>query len=247
LEYGKGIDLATKTKPSISVFFPCYNDKGTIGGLVTRALELLKDISNDYEVIVVDDGSTDGSRERLKEIESLHSNVRLVFHRENKGYGGALQSGFEAASKDLIFYTDGDAQYDINEMPLLVPLMTSDIDIVNGIKIGRGDSLYRVVIGHIYNFFIRNLFNLFVFDVDCDFRLIRRNMLEGINFMSSSGAICTELVKKLHMKGARFREVSVHHYPRTYGQSQFFNLNRVINTGRDLIKLWFQVVIARKI
>jgi glycosyltransferase involved in cell wall biosynthesis len=239
--------LATKTKPSISVFFPCYNDKGTIGDLVTQALSLLKELSSDYEVIVVDDGSTDGSRDLLKEIESLHSHVKLVFHEENKGYGGALQSGFKAASKDLVFYTDGDAQYNINEMPLLVPLMTEDIDIVNGIKIGRGDSLFRIVIGNIYNFFIRNIFNVYVFDVDCDFRLIRRNMLEGINFVASSGAICTELVKKLEMKGARFREVSVHHYPRIYGQSQFFNLKRVIDTGKDLIRLWFQVVIARKL
>jgi len=215
--------------------------------LVTQSLKHLQELSNDYEVIVIDDGSTDGSRELLRDLESQHPELKLVFHEKNKGYGGALQSGFEAASKDLVFYTDGDAQYDINEMPLLVPLMTEDVDIVNGIKIGRGDALYRVVIGNIYNFFIRNMFNLYVFDVDCDFRLIRRHKLEEINFMSTSGAICTELVKKLDMQGARFREVSVHHYPRTYGQSQFFSFRRVFDTGMELIKLWFQVVIARKI
>jgi glycosyltransferase involved in cell wall biosynthesis len=239
--------LATKTNSSISVFFPCYNDKGTIGKLVTQSLNLLKDITNDYEVIVIDDGSTDGSRELLNNLQNEHSKLKLVFHEKNRGYGGALQSGFRTASKELVFYTDGDAQYDINEFQLLVPLMTKDIDIVNGIKIGRGDPLHRIVIGNIYNFVIRNLFNLYVFDVDCDFRLIRRSMLERINFMSSSGAICTELVKKLDMQGARFREVSVHHYPRTYGQSQFFNLRRVFNTGIELIRLWFQVVVARKI
>ena len=177
----------------------------------------------------------------------MHPELRLVFHEKNKGYGGALQSGFKTASKDLVFYTDGDAQYDIHEMPLLVPLMTEDIDIVNGIKIKRGDPLHRVVIGNIYNFFIRNMFNLFVFDVDCDFRLIRRTKLERINFTSNSGAICTELVKKLDMQGTRFREVSVHHYPRTYGKSQFFNFRRVYDTGIELIKLWFQVVVARKV
>jgi len=234
-------------KPSITVFFPCYNDRGTIDKLVIQSLNLLQELSDDYEVIVVDDGSTDGSRELLKELESQHPNVKLVFHEKNKGYGGALQSGFEAATKDLVFYTDGDAQYDINEMPLLVPLLTADIDVVNGIKIGRGDPMHRVVIGYLYNFFIRNLFNIDLFDVDCDFRLIRRKMLQGINLTATSGAICTELVKKLDIKGARFREVSVHHYPRTYGRSQFFSLRRVFHTGVELIKLWFQVVLFRKL
>jgi hypothetical protein len=113
--------------------------------------------------------------------------------------------------------------------------MTEDIDIVNGIKIGQGDPLYRVVIGHLYNFIFRNLFNIDIFDVDCDFRLIRRKMLQGINLTASSGAICTELVKKPQLKGARFREVSVHNYPRTYGRSQFFNLKRVSKTGMELL------------
>ena len=233
-------------KPSISVFFPCYNDKGTIGDLVIQSLHLLKELSEDYEVIVIDDGSTDGSRELLKELESQHPNVKLVFHEKNRGYGGALQSGFKAATKDLVFYTDGDAQYDINEMPLLVPLLTENVDVVNGIKIGRGDPIHRVVIGNLYNFFIRNTFGIDVFDVDCDFRLIRRNVLKGINLTANSGAICTELVKKLELGGARFREVSVHHYQRTYGQSQFFNVRRVFHTGIELIKLWFQVVLLRK-
>lgn len=233
-------------KPSISVFFPCYNDRGTIGDLVTQSLRLLQELSDDYEVIVVDDGSTDGSRELIRELERQNPNVKIVFHENNKGYGGALQSGFKAATKDLIFYTDGDAQYDIQEMPLLVPLLTDNIDIVNGIKIGRGDPVHRVVIGNLYNFFIRNTFGIDIFDVDCDFRLIRRKVLRGINLTANSGAICTELVKKLELSGARFREVSVHHYPRAYGQSQFFNVRRVFHTGMELIKLWFRVVLLRK-
>jgi len=230
-------------KPSISIFFPCYNDKGTIGKLVTNSIKQLKKLTKRFEVIVVDDGSTDGSRRLLKKIAKKHPQLRLVFHKKNKGYGGALTSGFKAAKHDLVFYTDGDAQYDIKEMPLLLPLMTRDIDIVNGIKIGRGDSWYRVTIGKLYNFFVRNAFGIDVFDVDCDFRLIRNKTLKGIKLESTSGAICVELVKKLEMKNARFREVSVHHYPRTYGKSQFFNFFRIYKTGLELISLWLKLVV----
>lgn len=226
-----------KTLPSVSVFFPCYNDEWTIGSLVKTADKILRRRGGKYEIIVVDDGSTDGSRQLLKKLAKEFPKLKLVFHLGNKGYGGALRSGFKKARCDLVFYTDGDGQYDIGEIELMFPLLTSDIDVVNGIKIFRNDPWYRVIAGNLYNFFVRNLFGIDIFDTDCDFRLIRKSMLRKVDLKCISGAICVELVKKLQDAGARFRQVSVHHYLRKYGQSQFFNWRMILMTGWELVKL----------
>ena len=222
---------------SVSVFFPCFNDEKTIGPLVRGAKKVLEKTTVKYEIIVVDDGSTDNSRGELSKLSKEIQNLRLIFHRQNKGYGGALKSGFKAAKCDLVFYTDGDGQYDVGELELLLPLMTDDIDVVNGIKMFRNDPWYRVVIGNIYNFFVRNDFGIDINDTDCDFRLMRNSSLKKINLNCNSGAICVELVKKLQDSGAEFRQVSVHHYSREYGSSQFFNWRRILNTGIELIRL----------
>ncbi len=226
-----------KSLPSVSVFFPCYNDERSIGGLVKTADKILKRRGGKYEIMVVDDGSIDGSRRLLKKLAKEFSSLRLVFHRGNKGYGGALRSGLGKSKYDLVFYTDGDGQYDVGEMELLFPLMTDDIDVVNGIKMFRNDPWYRVMMGNIYNFFVRNVFGIDIFDTDCDFRLIRKSLLRKINLKCVSGAICVELVRKLQDAGGRFRQMSVHHYPRKYGRSQFFNWKRIVVTGFELAKL----------
>ena len=222
---------------SVSVFFPCYNDERTIGGLIETADKILRRRRGKYEIIVVDDGSTDGSRWLLKKLAKEFSSLRLVFHRGNKGYGGALRSGFGKAKYDLVFYTDGDGQYDVSELALMLPLMSDDIDVVNGIKMFRNDPWYRVTAGNLYNFFVRNVFGIDIFDTDCDFRLIRKSLLKKINLKCSSGAICVELVRKFQDAGAKFRQVSVHHYQRKFGKSQFFNWKRIVMTGFELAKL----------
>ncbi len=233
-------------KPSITVCFPCYNDSKTIGKLVVESFKLLPKISSDYEVVVVDDGSQDKSLQILKNLLKRYKELKVVFHKKNKGYGGALRSAFKAAKKELIFYTDGDGQYDIKEMPLLMAVMTEDIDVVNGIKIQRQDSITRILLGYLYNSLVRNLFNLKVFDVDCDFRLIRKKALKSINLTSNSGSICVEMVRRLQSKGYNFRELSIHHYPREYGKSQFFKIDKLIQTAFELSMLWVRLMILRE-
>lgn len=222
------------TKPSISVFFPCYNDSKTIGQLVLKSNEILKKISSKYEIIVVNDGSQDNSLEVLNRVKKSVKNLRIVNHKKNRGYGGALASGFAAAKYSLVFYTDGDGQYDVSEIPLLLDCLTNDIDVVNGIKMERQDDTIRVVIGNAYKSLVRNIFNLPIYDVDCDYRLIRRRFLNRVKLKYVSAVVCTELVTKLKNNGARFREVSVHHYPRKFGQSQFFKLRPLIKTLLEL-------------
>jgi glycosyltransferase involved in cell wall biosynthesis len=228
--------------PGISVFFPAYNDEGSIARLVREAFAILPQFTDDYEVIVVNDGSSDGTAAVLDKLARSMPRLRVVHHPRNCGYGGALRSGFEHAAKDLVFYTDGDGQYDVREMARLVPLMTEAVDVVNGYKIKRSDNRRRIVLGAIYKFLARRMFSLPIRDVDCDFRLMRRAAIQSIALFSSSGVICTEMIYKLHRAGFRFAETPVHHYPRPHGQSQFFTLRRVARTAYDFFELWLKLV-----
>lgn len=222
---------------SISVFFPAYNDEGTIAAIVRNTLDLLPAVSDDYEVIIVDDGSTDQTPTIADELERNSPFVRVVHHARNRGYGSALRTGFRNASKDLIFYTDGDGQYDVREFSSLLDRMTDDIDVVNGYKKKRADQVSRRIFGAAHNVLAHTLFRLPVRDVDCDFRLIRRSCINQIVLTFSSGAICVELISLLQRAGCRFAEVGVSHFPRLHGRSQFFKPRRIVATIVDLILL----------
>ena len=230
-------------KPSLSIFFPCYNDAGSIAQLVDDATKTAQSLVSDFEVIVIDDGSKDNSREILKSVAKTNKKLKLVFHVKNKGYGGALRSGFKTCSKDLVFYTDCDGQYDVNELPILFSLMTDDVNFVNGIKMRRHDAAHRVFFGNLHKFVNRWVFWLPVYDVDCDFRLIRREIVRKMNMECNTGAICIELVKRAERAGAIFRQVSVHHYDRKFGQSQFFRIDRIAKTYLDLARLWIKLMV----
>jgi glycosyltransferase involved in cell wall biosynthesis len=227
---------------SLSVFFPAYNDSGTIASLVIRALQTASRLTPNHEVIVVNDGSTDATAQILDALALVYPAFRIVTHPTNHGYGGALRSGFAAASKEIIFYTDGDAQYDPAEMELLWEQMKPDIDVVNGYKISRSDPWHRILIGRVYHHIVRTLFGLAVRDVDCDFRMMRKSIFERVRLEKNSGVICLEMMKKIQDAGFRIVEVPVHHYHRAYGRSQFFNLPRVYRTGVDVLKLWIALV-----
>jgi len=235
-----------KKRPGISVFFPAFNDAHSIGKLVEDALEVLPELADDYEVIVVNDGSADETRDVLEALKSKYEAVRIVEHETNRGYGGALRSGFQTARNDLVFYTDGDGQYDVRELAKLYPLLTENVDVVNGYKMERTDKMNRKIIGGFYNRLAHFLFSLPIRDVDCDFRLIRRTFLGKISLHSTSGSICVELVYKLRKAGANFEETGINHYARQHGKSQFFTVRRVSKTLIDFFILWFQLVVLKK-
>ena len=233
-------------RPSITAFFPAYNDAGTIASMVVLADRTLRALTDEYEVIVVNDGSGDHTAQVLSELESVYPRLRVIHHPANRGYGSALRTGFANASKDWIFYTDGDAQYDVRELALLVPLMTDEIDVVNGYKISRSDPLHRILLGDIYRWVVRFAFGIGIRDVDCDFRLVRRASYNRVRLSSTSGTICVEMMKSFQDAGLRFAEAPVHHYHRAYGKSQFFNFGRLFKTFRDLSALWWQLVVLRR-
>ncbi len=233
-------------QPSISAFFPAYNDAGTIPSMVMAADITLRSLTDDYEIIVVNDGSTDFTKQMLDELQKKYLRLHVVWHLRNRGYGGALRSGFSAASKDLIFYTDGDAQYDPRELTLLLDALGDAVEVVNGYKIQRHDPLHRVIIGRLYHWTVRFWFGLHLRDVDCDFRLIRRHVFDRVQLESNSGLICVELMKKIQDNGFRVAQVPVHHYHRAYGKSQFFNFRRVAQVGVGLWRLWWKLVKNRE-
>jgi glycosyltransferase involved in cell wall biosynthesis len=214
--------------------------------MVISTIQTLRRLTPDFEVIVVNDGSSDHTMEILEELKDLYRPyLRVVDHGTNRGYGSALRSGFAAATKDWIFYTDGDAQYDPRELTRLLQVWHPGVDVVNGYKISRNDPWYRAFIGRIYHHTVRVLFGFKLRDVDCDFRLIRRGVFDDITLYSTSGTICLELVKKLQDLGCVFSEVPVHHFHRAYGRSQFFNFRRLGRTAVELYRLWFRLVILR--
>jgi len=231
------------TLSGISAIFPCYNDAVTIGGLVDDVHAALLPHAGDLEVIVVNDGSADGSREVLDTLATDRDWLRVIHHDKNRGYGGALMTGFEAARNEWIFYTDGDAQYDAKEAALLAGLASDDVDIVQGYKLGRGDPLHRKVIGRVYHHVVKLLFRLPGRDTDCDFRLFRRKLIIDQPLTSTSGVICVEMMRSFRDQHARFVETPVHHYARPSGKSQFFRVPMIARSAGQLLQLWWTTVV----
>ena len=232
--------------PSLSVFFPAYNDAPSMPALIRKTFAVLERHVASYEVIVVNDGSQDNTGEVLEELRrEFAPHMRVETHESNRGYGGALRTGFNSATREFVFYTDGDSQYDVGELPRLLELVTPSTGLVNGYKLERHDPAHRIWIGAIYNQCARLLFRIKIRDIDCDYRLIRRQLLDRIHLTSTSGTICVELVRKLELSGCQVAEVGVHHYPRLHGKSQFFRLRSLALTFAQLLRLWVRLVILQ--
>jgi len=237
--------ILTESKPDpvangISVFFPAYNDEGSIEQVVTSAVQVLAELADDYEVWVIDDGSSDGTPAIVDRLAEQDPHVNVLHHPVNRGYGGALKSGFSSARKGLVFYTDGDGQYDVQELKLLFE-KRREADIINGYKLRRTDPIYRKALGGAYNGLARWFFGIKIRDIDCDFRLIRTAAVQGLSLESEGGTICLEMVKKLQSRGFTFAEVPVHHYERKSGSSQFFRLRHLIKMFSELTAQWWKL------
>lgn len=230
----------------LTVMFPAYNDALTIGTLVEYSAALLPRVADRYEIVVVNDASPDNTAEVLAELQARIPFLRVVTHETNQNYGGALRSGFAHGTQDLLFYTDGDGQYDPTELVALIPHLDG-CGMVNGYKIRRSDPWHRVVIGRLYHHTAKLMFGLKIRDVDCDFRLIRRVALESIHLTSQRGSICAELVRKIQDAGFEIVEVPVHHYPRMAGRSQFFTPRHIARSLTWLTRLWLEIVLRPRL
>ena len=236
----RGRGLSSET--SISACLLCYNDAETIAGLVARAGEALDELGTEGEIVVVDDGSTDTSVERLREAGAREPRLRVIEHAANRGYGGALRSALSQARGDWIFYTDGDGQYDPEQLVRLAEHVTDEVDWVQGYKRYRSDPLNRRIVGAVYATAMGFLFGIPIRDIDCDFRLMRADHVRGLRLEKDSGAICVELVRGLGELDARCVEVEVNHFERPHGSSQFFRPRRIFSSLLDVATLWGRLI-----
>jgi glycosyltransferase involved in cell wall biosynthesis len=226
---------------SLSIFFPCYNEKDSIRGLTEKSIRVAGDICDDYEIVLVDDGSSDGTSEMMDQLADKYPMVHVVHHRVNQGYGAALQSGFRAARKDYVFYTDGDGQFDIAELPKLLPLI-DQYDIVSGYRMNRQEGLLRKINAFCWTKFVGWLFNLKLRDIDCAFKLYKRELFDTIEMHSTGALIDTEILARAQRKGYTIAQIGVHHYPRMSGQSSGGNIKVIIRAFKELFKLRKQIM-----
>ncbi len=221
---------------SISIFFPCYNEQDNIEPLVEKAIGVARDITDDYELIIVNDGSADRTGEIADQLAEKYPQVKAVHHDKNSGYGAALQSGFRACSKEWVFYTDGDCQFDIKELIDILPLAEKH-DIVTCYRKNRQDNFVRKLNGWAWCVLVNLLFKLGLRDIDCAFKLYLREMFDNMEMVSQGALIDTEVLARAKKAGYSMVQYGVNHYPRKFGQPTGGNIRVILKAFRELFKL----------
>ena len=225
---------------SLSVFFPCYNEQDNIERVVKTAFDVLSPLKIDFEIIIVDDGSKDKTGQIADSLAAGDAHIKVVHHRPNRGYGAALQSGFKASTKEYVFYTDGDGQFDIKELPSLFKY-TADYDIVTGYRIKRQDNLARKINAFCWTTLVNLLFGMKIKDMDCAFKLYKRRIFDDIKMESTGALINTEIFARAGNKGYKIFQTGVHHYPRTAGVQTGANLRVILRAFKELFALYKQI------
>lgn len=228
--------VKTKLK-NISLFFPAYNEEDNIENAINTAKKALAQIADEFEVLVVNDGSRDRTQRIVEEICQKDKRVRLINHEHNKGYGSAVCSGFAACRYDYVFFTDADNQFDVFEIEKLVILIT-EADIAAGYRIKRKDPFYRTINAWGFNMLVRILFRVKIKDIDCAFKLFRKRAIERIHLESVGALVNTEIIVKSTKQGFRIKQVGVTHYPRFFGEQTGANPLVVLRAFFEIIKLW---------
>lgn len=237
--------MTTVAPRGISVILPALNEEENIERAVEHALEVLQDLSLDHEVIVVDDGSKDRTVDVVKElVRANHPRVRLLVHSENEGYGSALRTGFSNAAFSLIFFTDSDNQFDVAELAYFLPQM-DDYDVLTGFRVYRYDSVVRSMMSWIYNRLVHVIFRVGVRDVDCAFKLFRREVIDQITIETNNFFVCTELLARARKWNFRIGEKGVRHYPRTAGETTV-QASDIPRTLREIVRMWQRIYLPSR-
>lgn len=225
---------------SLSIFFPCYDEEQNVERVTRAAVEAAPGFADRFEVIIVNDGSKDRTGQIADRLADEIPEVRAVHNRPNRGYGGAVARGLSEAKMDWIFFTDGDAQFDIGEIPKLIELLDRG-DFAVGYRIKRADPLIRRVNAACWGRLVRLLFGLKIRDIDCAFKLLPKSLIDQITLESQGALISTELLAKANNRGLRIVETGVHHYPRTAGEQTGANMKVILKAFRELFRLYRRI------
>jgi glycosyltransferase involved in cell wall biosynthesis len=225
---------------SLTIFYPCYNEEANVERVTRAAVEVARKLADDFEVLIVNDGSRDRTGEIADRLAAEIPGVRAVHNNPNLGYGGALARGFREAKKSWIFYTDGDGQFDFGEIPQALPLLETH-DIVSGYRLDRKDPLMRKLNAFAWSTLVNLLFRIGLRDIDCAFKIYPRSFIERIEMKSKGALIDTEMLAKARNLGYSIAQLGVHHYPRTAGQQTGANLKVIARAFKELFKLYRQI------
>ena len=235
------INMKKTTYTQISIFFPAYNEEANAKETVLKTKEVLEPLFSDFEIIVVDDGSSDRTGEIADELTKKDRRIKVIHHPQNLGYGAALISGFRGASKDLIFFTDCDLQFDVSEIKKLLSYIP-EYDVVIGYRSPRRDPFMRLVNAWGWKWLNRILFGLKVRDIDCAFKLFKKEAIKSIQIKSRGAMISAEILIRLFQKGYKIKEVPVTHLPRKAGSPTGAKPKVILRAFYELIKIYPEIV-----
>jgi glycosyltransferase involved in cell wall biosynthesis len=227
---------APQKRYSISVFFPCFNEQASVEALTRKSVSVVQKLTDDFEVIIVNDGSSDDTAVIADRLAGEIPQVRAVHHPRNQGYGFALRSGFKAATKELVFYTDGDSQFNIEELADILPLI-DQCDIVSCYRLHRQEGLVRKINAFCWTRLVCFLFDMKLRDIDCAFKLYRRHIFDTMNLISTGALIDTEVLARALRKGCTIVQRGVCHYPRAAGRPTGANVRVIFRAFRELFRL----------
>lgn len=229
-----------KKLSSLSIFFPCFNEEKNVPLFVEEALKLLPQIAKKYEIIIVNDGSTDHTLSVAKKLKKEHAEIQIVNHAKNRGYGASLKSGFETSQYEWVFFTDGDLQFSLDQIKEFLPF-TDKSEVIIGYRKTRADGALRMTIAKMYKLFVDVLFRLHVKDIDCAFKLFSKRVLNLVELESEGAFISAELLYKLKKKKIRFKQLPVDHYQRRFGSPTGNSVKVIIKACKESLRLYLHM------
>lgn len=228
--------MLQKKLSSLSIFLPVYQDEKTVSPLTESCVQEARKLTDDFEILLINDGSTDGSGSACDGLARSHGEVRVIHHEKNQGIGKTMMEGYLQCTKDYVFYTDGDAQYDVRELPQLVEHIR-EYDAVVGYRVKRVEGWLRVLISRGFHALIFMLFGLRHKDIDCSQKLLKRDFLRKVRFRTRSALVDFEILMHAKLLKVPVKEVPVKHYPRQYGKSQCLRVRLIFSMFADMLWL----------
>ena len=229
-----------KKKNSISLMFPLYKDKSTVEYMIRKSSFVLKKLKRKYEIVIVDDGCPENSGELAKKVAKKFSNIKVFFHKKNLGYGAALKTGLKKCKNDWVFMIDGDAEYDVDDLPRLIKA-SKNYDLVITYRFKKKYNTYRIIISWVYNAILRLIFDIKFRDISTGSRLVSKKLINSIELKSTSPFVGAELAIKAGLAGYQVNEIGIHTYPRTFGSGSSVSLKNILLTIKDMLLLFFKI------